>query len=167
MRVLTPSGLKELLAESVASTWFFGLKVHANPKDGWKEGDDVIYICNDNLDFNFEAEATTYKAFPFEVTLASDDEETPPECRIIFDNTTNSAAGTVRGFHHGLIVWISVFRIGQDKSQSREVGPAKFTIQSVKITAETVDAVLGYDLDVLNEPAVHHRFTPSTAPGMF
>lgn len=165
MRALTPSGLRELLAESVASTWFFGLKIHANPRDGWKEGDAVVYICNDNLPFEFDGQK--YIAFPFEVTLAADDEETPPQCRIRFDNTTNSAAATVRGFHHGLIVWISVFRIGQDGTSSREVGPSKFTIQSVTITAETVEAVLGYDMDLLNEPAVHHRFTPATAPGLF
>jgi hypothetical protein len=50
---------------------------------------------------------------------------------------------------------------------TREIGPDRYALLSVRVDAAVAEGVLGYQNDFLNDPAQQDRFTPAVAPGLF
>ena len=161
MRNVSLAGLQSLLAEETASVWLFGVSFHPNEAEDYPDS----YFCSNTVDISFAGQ--TYTALPFEVTLAADSEETVPQARLRIDNVSRGLSEAIRQTTQPPTVNLRIFRIDGAGTVHLELGPSRFTLLSATVTALTVEGVLGYESDFLNEPAVHQRFTPSIAPALF
>lgn len=163
MRHVSVDGLRELLAEDMTSVWVFGVEFGPNTTE--PNAYSHSYFVANGEDITFEG--NTYRALPLEVTLASDAEDMVPQAKLRIDNVSRELTGVVRATKLSPTVWIRVFRIDSSKAVHLELGPSRFTLLNVTVNSATVEGVLGYEGDFLNEPAVFQRFTPTLAPGLF
>jgi hypothetical protein len=161
MRSLTLEGVQSLFAQDTASVWLPALTFA--PPEG--EAGDVLRVVSNMVDIEYEG--NTYVACPFELSLANDSEEAAPQVQVRVDNVSQDLTRAVREASGSPIVVLEVFRVNPAGTVTREMGPAEFSLLSVTVDTLLVEGSLGYQTDVLNEPAVVHRFTPNVAPGLF
>lgn len=163
MRNVSLQGLQSLLAEETASVWCFGVSFHPSPDDPVQYDPSYFVANTQNITFSGQE----YIALPFEVTLAADNEESPPQAKLRIDNVSRELSEAVRRTSYAPLVYIRVFRIDAGGEIHLELGPSKFTLLAATVNALTVEGTLGYSNDFLNEPASHSKFTPSIAPALF
>lgn len=167
MRVLSLAGVQSLLAEQTRDVWVFGVvisKAAEDPKPYWVNR----YVANT---VGIKYATFDYTALPFEVTLAADTEDSPPQARLRIDNVALQLSIEIRNTHYPPDVELQLFRItpgenGAEQQVNLEMS-AKFTLLSATANALTVEGILGYRNDFLNEPAMHTRFTPMLCPALF
>lgn len=105
-----------------------------------------------------------YLAYPFEATLAGEEEDKAPAARIRIDNVDRSIVRAIREITgEPLTAKLSV--ILASSPDAIEVGPLAFKIRTVDYDAQAVEGDLTLE-DVLNEPCPAHRFTPADFPGL-
>lgn len=163
MRNVSLAGLQSMLAEETASVWLFAIEIH--PHDDDPDQYAVARACSNSVDVVFAGH--TYLALPFEVTLAADNEDTVPQAKIRVDNVSRAMSESIRKTNYPPTIYLNVLRIAPDGIVTRELGPSKFTLLSATVNAFTMEGILGYESDFLNEPATHHKFTPAIAPALF
>jgi len=123
---------------------------------------EPILVCDDSIDV--VSEGRTYTAFPFELTMASEVEDAPPQGRLRIcgsDGTIIRAARTLSG--PALIVSLSLVRASAP--DMIEIGPVDFSLRDVSYDSGVVEGTLRFD-DYLNEPFPADRVTPSNFPGL-
>lgn len=173
MRNVSLQGLQSMIAQQTQSIWIFGLVFSPTGDDTWP----VFRLCNntENIIHPWPS-GDEYFALPFEVTLASDNEESPPQARIKVDNVTLAFSDVVRRTNNPPDVDLYVFRLEEEVDPDGEgmifrpyieLGPSRFRFLSASANSLTVEGVIGYEHDILNEPATQHRFTPFQAPALF
>lgn len=162
MRVLSLAGVQALLAEQTDHAWVFAVRLSRGTDDPgayWEEH----YVSN-TVGFDFQG--IKYLPLPMEVTLAADNEDAPPQARLRIDNVWRGASEAVRKTHYPPNVRLMLFRITPDGTPNLEM-TSDFTLLSATVNNLTVEGILGYRNDFLNEPALHTRFTPMLCPGLF
>lgn len=163
MRSVSLQGLQSLLSEETESVWCFAVSLYP-AEDDPVQYDPSHFVANtQNVTFGGQM----YTALPFEVTLAADTEDSPPQAKIRIDNVSRELSEAIRRTNYAPLAYIRVFRIDGSGEVHLELGPSKFTLLSATVNAATVEGTLGYSSDFLNEPASHSRFTPSIAPALF
>ncbi len=105
-----------------------------------------------------------YPAYPFEASLAGEEEDRSPTARIRIDNVDRSIVRAVREIvGEPLTARLSI--VLASTPDQVEVGPLNFKIRQVDYDAQVVEGELLLE-DVLNTPCPAHRFTPADFPGL-
>lgn len=159
MRTVSAGALQAMLSESTAAV-FCGAVVVSHP-----ELPAPVYLVANTQAVQHAGD--TYQAVPFQLILSPDNESSPPQARIILDNVDRMLVSAVRALQDPPAIDLSVFRIDQNNLVTRELGPMPFHVLHVTADAQRMELTLGYNFDLLNEPAMRYRFTPSLAPGLF
>lgn len=162
MRVLSLAGVQSLLAEQSEQAWVFAVRLSRGDDDPdayWQE-----HYVADTVGFTYQS--AQYIPLPLEVTLAADTEDSPPQARLRIDNVWRGISEAVRKTHYPPNVRLMLFRITANREYNLEMS-ADFTLLSATVNNLTVEGILGYRNDFLNEPALHTRFTPALCPGLF
>ena len=174
MRNVSLEGLQSLIAAQTESVWCFGVVFEAHEDEDPKY--PTTYFTNNMQNFWFPAvEGNEYVALPFEVTLANDNEESPPQAKLRIDNVSREFSAIIRATEKPPTGYLYVFRLetvkqgdGTVKIEPHlELGPSEFVLLSAGGNAITVEGVIGYEHDILNEPACQHHFTPTLTPGIY
>lgn len=159
MRTVTPGALQAMFAQETAAI-FCGAVVVSHPD----LPDPAYFVANTQ---NIQFLGDTYLAVPFDLILSPDNEASPPQAKLIMDNVDRALVSAVRALQEPPSIDLSVLRIDENNSITREMGPMPFSLLSVNADGQRMELTLGYSFDLLNEPSMRHRFTPQTSPGLF
>jgi len=107
----------------------------------------------------------TYLPCPFNITLPSETDESPPEIRLVIDNVDRSLVQSIRALG-GDPLGVRLEVVLASTPNVIEAGPFDFSMRDVQYDAAAIEGTLKYD-DFLNEPYPGDRFTPSTARSLF
>ncbi|HWO99206.1 MAG TPA: DUF1833 family protein [Methylococcus sp.] len=158
MRTLTLQGLQSLLAQETDSSWHCAITIAAPSMTTARfiqNTVDVVYGAN------------TYFASAFELVLAQDSEESVPQVTIRVDNVGREIIAGIRQATTAPDIDLEIFRIDGASVVTREIGPVRYNLLSVRADALVIEGNLGYLTDFLNEAATKDRFTPSIAKALF
>jgi hypothetical protein len=129
------------------------------------EHDDLsapIRVVNNAADVVSGGE--TYTAFPFDITLPSDADDSIPHATLTISNVDRTVTEAIRTISGAPTVTISVVLAASP--DTIEVGPYEMTLRNVSWDANTVSGALASE-DVLNEPFPGEFMVPDTFPGLF
>lgn len=171
MRNVSLDGLQSMIAQQTDSIWVFGLTFSPTGGDDYP----VTHFCNNTENFRFPyPNGDEYVALPFEVTMAAENEETVPQAKIRIDNVSLVFSNVIRRTDNPPNVELRVFRLEEEVVNGEktwvpylELGPSAFTLLNATVNSLTVEGTIGYEHDILNDPAIQHRFTPVQAPALF
>lgn len=160
MREVSPSTLQSMMAESTA-TALLGAITFTDP-DGVQP---TIRAVSNTVDIEYGGH--TYQAIPFKLTLAKDTESQVPQAKISIDGVGQEVTAMVRQVTGRPTLDIEVLAVAPNGDVTREIGPLSYVLLEISGTASTLEATLGYDLDILNQSAQHYDFTPGVARALF
>ena len=156
-RQLSLSAVQSLLAQETEKVWLVCLTIdHADLTS-------PIRLVNDKQDLT--RTAGTFTAFPFQVTLPSEDEQETPRATLTIDNVDRTVIQALRSITSAPDITIEV--VLQDSPNTVEAGPFEFQLHSITYDAQAIRGDLGYQSDFLNEGFPKLAFTPNTAQGLF
>lgn len=119
--------------------------------------------CVDNTE-DIVSRGETYIAFPFEITLPDERDETPPRMRLRIDNVDRSIVQAVRTIQSPPTITLEVVLAASPSTiEARFDG---FQLRQTTYDALTVEGDLEAEA-VLSEPFPAGSFIPSDFPGLF
>lgn len=107
----------------------------------------------------------TYQPFPFSIILPTEAEEAIPQVTVMFDNIDLMITRAIRTVEGRPNVAFEV--ILADTPNVIEAGPFNFALLSADYNAKTVQCVLGFEEDILNQSVPKGLYTPVNSPGLF
>lgn len=129
------------------------------------DGDDFVTplrFVNSREDI--VSNGNNYIAFPFEITLPSEDGETISDVQLVISNIDRQITEAVRSSSNDITVTASV--ILASSPDEIEAGPYSLTLKSVSYNAMTVSGSLRWE-NILDLEYPGYKFTPSQFPGLF
>lgn len=123
----------------------------------------TMYFVNNTVDI--VSNGNTYMAFPFDLTLPDDREDTITRIHLVIDNIDRRIVAAVRSIDTPATFTISVIRAAEPNVLI--AGPVSCTLRNVTYGAMTVEGDLAPWENILDEPVPQHTYTPATAPGLF
>lgn len=105
----------------------------------------------------------TFVAFPFEVSLPEDNEDTQPRARLRIDNVSREIAQAVRQITSAVEVTIQVVR--QDDPDTVELEFPSLRLVNVRFDALAVEGDLEFE-DLTRAPYPALTFSPASFPGL-
>lgn len=123
---------------------------------------DPIRVCDDAVDI--VSGGYTYTAFPFELTMAADDEDAPPTAKLRICGVDGTITRAARGLS-GPAMGVTLSLVMLASPDIVEIGPIEFSLRDVSYEAGIVEGTLRYD-DWLNEPYPADSVTPSNFPAL-
>lgn len=154
-RIVSAPALAALLAENTAEVFLTTLKISGG-------GITPLYFVNDLVDVTIDS--IPYIAFPFDLTMPTDDPDKPPVARIRVANATREIIDEIRAATGVLQFEISI-RLASSPSII-EYGPWELDGSAVSYDVDIVEVDLR-GKDFSQEPFPYIRFTPSRFPGIF
>lgn len=124
--------------------------------------DDTLRFVNSREDI--VSNGNNYIAFPFEITLPSDDGETISGVQLSISNVDRLITETIRGLATPAEVTSKII-LASDPDYA-EAGPFTMTMKSVTYNALTVTGTLSQE-NILDLAYPGYTFTPSGFPGLF
>ncbi len=121
-----------------------------------------ILVVNNNEDITSGSD--TYTAFPFDIQLPDDVEDSPPRARLQIDNVSREIAQSIRLLTGPMSVLIEVV-LASDPDVIERSWP-DFILTDVKWDALKVSGDLSLE-NFVNEPYPAGSFTPGAFPGIF
>lgn len=112
---------------------------------------------------NITSRGDQYLAYPFDVTLPDDREDTITTVSLTIDNVDRSIATAIRTIAGAPDVTLEVVRA--DDPDEVEAGPFDFKLRDVTYNALTVSGELAFE-DILNRAVVKNTFTPADFGGL-
>lgn len=106
----------------------------------------------------------TFNPLPFEVTLADETSEKPPEVRLVMDNVAQAVIAEMRSITTPVEAQLEVVLL--ESPNTIEAGPFLFQIREFGYDAYRISAKLAFE-PVLDEPFPKGRFSPSEFPALF
>jgi len=106
----------------------------------------------------------TYKPFPFDIVIPSQDQDAPAESRLVIDNSDRQIVVAVRSIDTAPDV--TMFVVLADSPNVVEFGPFTMQLRDVQYDRFTIEGRLTFD-DFLNESYPTGTFNEQTHPGMF
>ena len=123
-----------------------------------------IRVVNDTQDL--ARSAGTFTAFPFEITLPPDTDDTAvPQVQLSIDNVDRQIVDAIRGLSSAPSVTLEV--VMASSPDTVEAGPFAFELTNAQYDALVVTGTLGYEDDLLNQPFPADTFTPGNSAGVF
>lgn len=158
-RTLSLQAIQQMMAQEAADV-FLVLAEITHP-----DLSQPIRIVNNTEDIDYNG--YTWIALPFRPELPSDREDEIPAVTITIDNVDQRVVQAVRQIQSPAQFNLEVVRVDDQGTVHGEIGPMNFLLQQVTYDALTVRGTLGYESNVLDEPAMAIAFGPSVAPGLF
>ena len=155
-RSLTAATVRSLMANETGEVFLFLIAL-AHPEMV------TMYFVNNTVDI--VSNGTTYTAYPFDLTLPDDREDTITGLQLTIDNVDRRIVQAVRSIDTPATFTLSVIRAAEPNVVV--AGPVSCTLRNVSYTALTVSGDLAPHENVTDEPYPQHTFTPATAPGLF
>lgn len=121
-----------------------------------------IRVVNNQQDITSGGD--TYTAFPFEITLPDEKEESIPRMRLAIDNVDKQIVQAMRSLTSPPTITLTVVLASQPDTV--EVSFTGFVLRDVTHNALVVEGSLMLE-DVLNEAYSQHSFTPNLYAGLF
>jgi len=106
----------------------------------------------------------TYLAWPFQVALPEEREDTVPTIQIVIDNIDRRIMAGIRSLPTAPTVLLEV--VLASSPDTVEAGPFNFTLRGVDYDALTITGTLSPE-DILNEPFPQYTYSPASFPGLF
>lgn len=113
---------------------------------------------------NITSRGDLYVAYPFDLTLPDDIEDTITRVNLTIDNVDRSITQTIRTITGAPTVTLEV--VLAEEPDEVEAGPFEFALRDVTYNAISVSGELAFE-DILNRAVVRHTFTPANFPGLF
>ena len=113
---------------------------------------------------NTDSRGDTYVAFPFELVLPDDRENTAPRARLVIDNVSREVLSAIKTLNTAPTVKMEIIR-----SSAPDVVEAvfpDFKLTNIKYNALTIKGDLTLE-DFTAEPYPSTIFSPSTFPALF
>lgn len=121
-----------------------------------------IRVSSDGV--NTTSRSNIYVAYPFDITLPTDDGSTPPSAKLIIDNVSREIGQTIRSILSPPSVTIEIV-LSSDPDTVESSFPF-FELSEVEYNALTVSGTLTIP-NLAIEPYPAESFIPSTHPGLF
>lgn len=121
-----------------------------------------IRVCSDAL--NMTSRGDDFIAFPFELVLPDDMENTPPRARLVIDNVSREIMVALKSVTTAANVVMEIVRAAAPDVV--EASFPDFKLTNVKYNALTVQGDLTLE-DFTAEPYPATLFTPSNFPALF
>jgi hypothetical protein len=121
-----------------------------------------LYFANNNADIT--SRGNTYLAWPFQVALPEEREDTVPTIQIVIDNIDRRIMAGIRSLPTAPTVLLEV--VLASSPDTVEAGPFNFTLRGVDYDALTITGTLSPE-DILNEPFPQYTYSPASFPGLF
>lgn len=153
---LSSAALKSALEFDTEEVWLVLLKIEHDSLE------ESIRVVNNKEDITSNGEI--YTAFPFEISLPDETQDTLGQCKLRIDNVDRRIVEAVRLCTGVPKMTISV--ILADSPDIVEFGPLDMNLSVVEYDSFIVDATITYD-DVLNQSFPKDKFIPSMFPGLF
>ena len=110
------------------------------------------------------SDGDTYAAFPFKITLPTEEAQQLPRVELVCDNVSQELVAAIRSISSPPTVVLEVIRAADP--DTIEAGPFEFQWHGAQYDALLIRAQLGFE-PLLSEPFPAARFTPSKFPGLF
>lgn len=121
-----------------------------------------IRVVNNTV--NITSRGDLFTAFPFDITLPTDNPDTAPRARLQIDNVSREIGQAIRQISSAATMLIEVVRT--DDFDTLELSFPTLTLRNVRFDAFKVSGdVLAEDIHTEQYPA--YTFNPSTTPGLF
>lgn len=159
MRSISIEGLKSMFAAHTGDVVCGALTVIS------PDGSNTFRFVKNSKSISYDG--NTYQPLPLQIQLAPDVEEKAPIVRVSIDNISRELVDEIRTWQDNPDIEIEVFRIDSSGTVTRELGPQSFELRNVEYDAKKIQAELGFEHDILNNPATKDRFTPNIAPALF
>lgn len=156
MTSLSTAGLKSALEFETDEVWLPLIKIEHESLD------ETIRVVANTEDIVSNGE--TYIAYPFELTLPDETQDTVGQCKLRIDNVDRRIVEAVRTCTGVPKMTISI--ILADSPDTVEFGPLDMNLTVVEYDSLVVDATITYD-DILNQAFPTDKFIPSKFPGLF
>ncbi len=121
-----------------------------------------IRVVNNTV--NITSLGETFVAFPFQIQLPDEHEDSPPRMRLVIDNVDRTIVQSLRPLTSPPTVQLDVCLASQPNTI--EASFPGFQLQSVGYDAFAVEGDLSLD-DIVTEPFPEGSFTPQYFPGLF
>jgi hypothetical protein len=155
-RQVSSAALQALLAESTNQVFLVTLELTGTGIS------TPIRVVNDNIDLIVSG--VTYSAFPFQITLPSDDPDKPPVAKLSISNVTQLIIDELRALPTPPQVEIAI-RMASSPAVV-EYGPWQLDAASMSYDMNVIDIDLRMR-DFTVEPFPYLRMTPSYFPALF
>ena len=125
----------------------------------------TIKLVNNYVDIDNAGPGNeTYIAYPFNISIPSDLEDTLPRIQLTIDNVDRFLMDEIRSLTSAPD--ISIYVVLASTPSVIEAGPFESKLRNVSYSASTITGDLQVE-DILNEPYPGTYFTPQTFPGLF
>lgn len=111
------------------------------------------------------SQASTFQAFPFQISMPADTDDAPPRVELAIDAIDRSIIQAVRSLS-GAPLTVRQWIVLASTPDTVEAGPFEFDLREVEYDAFEVRGSLRYT-DLAAEPYPSDEFSPSNTPGIF
>ena len=159
MRTVDPSVLAQMLAPQTGHSVIPLLKISHSSLT------TPLYYAGDYKDVTYNSQV--YTAFPFEIVLPDDTDETVPQVKLVIDNVGQDLVNLIRSAGDPPSIQLHFVDISPSNVVTLLIGPLDFSLLGVSYTMSVIEMSLGYESDLLNAAATSEFFDPTIAPGLF
>jgi len=125
--------------------------------------DEPLLVVQNNRDV--ERHEGTFKASFFELSLPEDAPDVVPQVNLTVDNVDRSITDAIRNLTGRVKIVMDV--VLASSPNTVEAGPFEFYMLSAMYNAQSVQATLGFEDDILNMVFPKGKYTPANSPGLF
>jgi hypothetical protein len=156
MRSLSLAARQAMFAQETTETFLFLLSISGV---GLTE---PLRFVNDAQDL--VSRGNTYLAFPFQITLPTEGDDSPPSVVLQIDNVSQQIVAAVRSLVEAPTVTLEV--VLASEPDEVEAGPFDFILRAAEYDALVVSGRLQFE-DTLSEPYPADSFDPTRFQGLY
>lgn len=164
-RTLSLPGMRSALAQTSSEVWVTLIEI-THPSIV-----TPIRLCDNTVDTLSRVNASTgdtaqytFTAYPFTITLPTDEAERDPRVTLIVPNINRLLIADIRAIQGGPL--LRLWTVLASTPDIYEFGPARLKAMSAEYDAQSVQLTLGID-SFLGEPLPWATFSPEYFPAMF
>lgn len=156
MRTLSTAAKQSLFAAHTGTVWLVLLTIDHD------ELDEPIRVVNNTV--NITSRGNEFIAFPFEVELPQEREESPPKVTLRLCNADRRVVQAIRSIQGPPTVTLEI--VTSNDWDTVEIGPLSFSLNEARFDAAVVEGDLNFE-PVLDEAWPSGTFNPAGFPGLF
>lgn len=156
MRALSPEAFRQLFAQEGTDVFLLCLTLEhddlPNPIRLVKNTEDLV------------RNAGTFAKCYFDVRLAEDAADSPPQVQIVIDNIDKAIGIALQTLQGKVQITLDVVLASQPNTV--EISQGFFLLNST-FNARAITGTLGYEEEVLNQSFPQYTYTPNNTPGLW